>query len=64
MLSQRPLYKRLIYRFLKYLDNSVDIARGYELDGRGSIAGRGKVFSLFPNITSNVLVNEFQVLSA
>jgi hypothetical protein len=31
-------------------DSSVGIAAGYWLDGRGSIPGKGKIFSLFHSV--------------
>jgi hypothetical protein len=36
-------------------DNSVHIAMGYGMEGRGSIPGRGKTFSLFPAVFRTTL---------
>jgi hypothetical protein len=34
------------FKIVKSRDSSVDIATGYNLDGRGSIPGRDNIFSL------------------
>jgi hypothetical protein len=39
-----------IQMFSKCRENSVVISTGYELDGRGSISGKGKIFFLLHNV--------------
>jgi hypothetical protein len=43
-----PFYLYLLYFRSRY--NSVGIATGYELEGRGSILDRGKIFFLFHSV--------------
>jgi hypothetical protein len=43
-------YKMTIQYMKKNPDSSVGITTGYRLDGRGSIPGRGKRFSVFHRV--------------
>jgi hypothetical protein len=45
----------MLQREMRSRDSSVDIAKGYGLDGMGSIPGRGKGFFLFSTLSRPAL---------
>jgi hypothetical protein len=48
-----PPLSKFIVVFARDQESSVDTVKGYKLDSRGSISGRGKRFSLLHNIQTS-----------